>query len=310
MHGYGREEDQQRQQSPACLVQPCPNTSDPRGSQKGPAERSSRQPPTSVNQPVTFRLANPGDADALSEFSCADRGQRYTRDVEALIHSDVADDVAAGNDELRVNIATNGDVLVGVIAHSLVTVDTLGDVQFIHALGVHPDYRRRWIATLLKQQVLDYAHATGTGLVVSQVHRRNHPMLELNRSIHAVIVDDPDDGDYYLNVVNSAPAPTMSAAFMPPLHAPAPPDDDAGYAQWVNALLDAARQALLDVGLNEVTIVDLVADEILQFSAAEHQLLGQALVVQGTTGFDRTEHIVLVHYDTEPSEIAFRWRQS
>jgi GNAT superfamily N-acetyltransferase len=154
---------------------------------------------------ITLRLAIVSDAVLLSKFSCADSGQRYTRDVEDLIRSDVAEEVAADSDELRVVVALDGAEIVAVIAHSVVDIDGLGEVEYIHALGVRADYRRRLIGTLLKQNVLDYAYYTGIGQVVSEVHRRNHAMLALNRELNADTDTDPDDGNYLLTVTASTP---------------------------------------------------------------------------------------------------------
>jgi len=125
----------------------------------------------------SFRSAEPSEAEQLRPFSCADRGLRYTREVEQLIRSDVADEVAAGSGDAHVDIAL-----------------------FIYAPAVHPDHRRRLIGTLLKQGVLDAARAERLSAVVSQVHRRNNPMRQLNATLDVVAAADPTDGEYMISV--------------------------------------------------------------------------------------------------------------
>ena len=70
----------------------------------------------------------------------------------------------------------------------------------IYALAVHPDHRRRLIGTLLKQGVLDAARAEQLSAVVSQVHRRNNPMQQLNATLDVVAAPDPTDGEYMISV--------------------------------------------------------------------------------------------------------------
>ncbi len=150
-----------------------------------------------------FRPAAPSDAEPLRRFSCADRGLRYTRDVEQLIRSDVADEVAAGSSDAHVDIATDDGLIVGIITYGSAPLDGAIDIEnalFIYALAVHPDHRRRLIGTLLKQRVLDAAHIHGLDAVVSQVHRRNSPMQQLNATLDVVAAPDPTDGEYLISV--------------------------------------------------------------------------------------------------------------
>jgi ribosomal protein S18 acetylase RimI-like enzyme len=152
----------------------------------------------------TFRRAEPDDADALRTFPCADRGLQYTRDVEQLVRSDLADEVAAGSGDTQVDIATDdAGAIVGVIAYGLVPLDSAVDVDgalFIYALAVHPDHRRRLVGTLLKQLVFDAARDRQLIAVVSQVHRRNTPMRQLNATLGVVAAPDPTDGEYLISV--------------------------------------------------------------------------------------------------------------
>lgn len=150
-----------------------------------------------------FRPAEPGDAEALRTFSCADRGLRYTRGIEQLIRSDIADEVAAGSRDTSVDIATDDGTIVGIITYGVAPLDGAIDIEnalFIYALAVHPDHRRRLIGTLLKQRVLDAAHTQGLAAVVSQVHRRNSPMQQLNATLDVVAAPDPTDGEYLISV--------------------------------------------------------------------------------------------------------------
>jgi GNAT superfamily N-acetyltransferase len=151
----------------------------------------------------TFRSAEPSDAEPLRRFSCADRGLRYTREVEQLIRSDVADEVAAGSSDAHVDIAVDDTgLIVGVVTYGHAPLDGAVDVDnalFNYALAVHPDHRRRLIDTLLEQEVLDAACAQQLSAVVSQVHRRNNPMRQLNATLDVVAAPDPTDGDYMIS---------------------------------------------------------------------------------------------------------------
>ena len=151
-----------------------------------------------------LRAAAPDDAESLRTFVCADRGLRYTRDVEQLIRSDVTDEVAAGCRNASVDVATtDAGRIVGVITYGPAPLDGAVDIDnalFIYALAVHPDHRRRLIGTLLKQRVLDVAGVQQLSAVVSQVHRRNNPMKQLNGTLNVVVAPDPTDGEYLISV--------------------------------------------------------------------------------------------------------------
>ena len=72
------------------------------------------------------------------------------------------------------------------------------------------------------------------------------------------------------------------------------PATGAEYAAWVTAALTRAQQALVDAGLDEVHLIPIdVLD--LEFHRDEMQLIGQALVVSGTTGVNRWEAVALIH---------------
>ena len=152
----------------------------------------------------TFRRAEPKDAEALRTFPCADRGLRYTWDVEQLIRSDLADEVAASSGHTQVDIAADdAGAIVGVVAYGHAPLDGAVDVVgalFIYALAVHPDHRRRLVGTLLKQGVFDAARARQLIAVVSQVHRRNKPMRQLIATLDVVAAPDPTDGEYLISV--------------------------------------------------------------------------------------------------------------
>lgn len=146
-----------------------------------------------------LRPAVTDDIAALRSFRCADRGERYTREVEALIRTDVADLV---DDAVTfVHVAATVDGIVAVIAYGPVPMGIdADDAMFIYALGVVPEHRRQFLATLLKQHVFDHARTTGLTSVVSQVHRRNTAMRALNSTLDVVVRRDPSDGDYLLSV--------------------------------------------------------------------------------------------------------------
>lgn len=152
----------------------------------------------------SFRKATGVDVDSLRQFSCADRGLAYTREVEQLIRGDVADEIASGSTEAHVDIAIDDTAtIVGVITYGTTPLDGADDLEdalFIYALGVHPEHRRRLIGTLLKQRVFAAATTMQLRLVVSQVHRRNVPMQQLNKTLDVVSAPDPTDGEYLISV--------------------------------------------------------------------------------------------------------------
>jgi len=150
----------------------------------------------------SFRSAEPSDAEQLRTFSCADRGLRYTCEVEQLIRSDVADEVAAGSGDAHDDIAIDDTgLIVGVVTYGHAPLD-VDNALLIYALAVHPDHRRRLIGTLLKQGGLDAARAEQVSAVVSQVHRRNNPMRQLNATLDVVAAPDPTDGEYMISVAS------------------------------------------------------------------------------------------------------------
>jgi GNAT superfamily N-acetyltransferase len=74
---------------------------------------------------------------------------------------------------------------------------------YIAALGVRLEFRRRGIATRLKESaMLDMAERGLDGPTVSLVNRRNVAMQQLNVTrFHAVVDRYPDDANYDLVTV-------------------------------------------------------------------------------------------------------------
>jgi pyruvate carboxylase len=69
-------------------------------------------------------------------------------------------------------------------------------------LAVANGHRRRHYGVTLKLAVIAAAHRAGARVVDSIVDRRNTAMLELNRSLGAVIdIIDDDDPEYFICVI-------------------------------------------------------------------------------------------------------------
>lgn len=144
---------------------------------------------------VSLRRAHPTDAPALKRFKCRNPGEKWTRAVQQDIRRDLPGIVEDPDTEFEVIVAIAGDGgLVGVIAFSL------GEDGRMHisALAVTHTWRRQKIGTALKQAVIDNAAARGVGIVWSDVHKLNRPMLELNRSLEVALERDPEDSEFML----------------------------------------------------------------------------------------------------------------
>ena len=138
------------------------------------------------------------DRDAVRAFTCVTPGLNFTRDVQRIIRQ-VPDQFAGEpDDEFWIGVAeVQGAGIVGVIVYQAQWIGrTLDDElrPFIVALGVHGEYRRRGIGTLLKTAaMLDMSDRGITGPTVSLVNRRNVAMMQLNTSrFDATAEPDPD----------------------------------------------------------------------------------------------------------------------
>ncbi len=98
-------------------------------------------------------------------------------------------------------VAVVADQLVGVVAFQM----REPTIAAIPVLAVTHSHRRRGIGTALKQRVLDTVAPRGVLEVVSEVHRRNTAMNNLNAKLGAVADKDPDDGDLLLTVAVISP---------------------------------------------------------------------------------------------------------
>ncbi len=160
-----------------------------------------------------FRLAEPKDAEQIAQLRCANPNERWTRDVERAVRSDLAEAVADGDPEYCVHVAvdTRTAVIVGVVAHGSVSwEDPDGDSaersSYIHALAVVHEHRRRGIGERLKLDVLNEAAEAGMKLVTSNVHRKNFAMKALNDKLGVASDRDPQDGEMYFTVAGIAEA--------------------------------------------------------------------------------------------------------
>lgn len=146
---------------------------------------------------VLLRRAHASDAPALKRFECRNPGETWTRRVQQDIRRDLPA-VAAGTSSSDVNIevivaAHHADGLIGVVAfvHAETEIN-------IRALAVTHTWRRKRIGTNLKRAVIDIAAARCAGIVWSNVHKLNKPMLALNNGLHVATDTDPDDPEFKL----------------------------------------------------------------------------------------------------------------
>lgn len=144
---------------------------------------------------IEIRAASAIDGPSLQMFACANAGERWTRDAEDIIKSDVAEAVLAGGASLSVFVALDGQSLVGVVAASFIQLEGLK----VHVLAVAPTHRRQGIGTDLKRRAMsEYPNVR----VVSEVHRKNTAMLGLNATLNAFTDRDPDDYNYRVSVID------------------------------------------------------------------------------------------------------------
>jgi GNAT superfamily N-acetyltransferase len=98
-----------------------------------------------------------------------------------------------------------GEGIVGVVVYHALRLGSISSNlrPYIAALGVRLEFRRRGIATRLKESaMLDMAEHGLEGPTVSLVNRRNVAMQQLNATrFHAVVDRYPDDEKYDLVTV-------------------------------------------------------------------------------------------------------------
>ena len=135
----------------------------------------------------------------VRSFKCETPGQNFTRDAQRVIRR-APDEIASDPDvEAWIAVAELPDVgIVGVVVYQAQAIGSEPNQEtrpFIAALGVHQEFRRRGIGTLLKTAaMLDMADRGIEGPTVSLVNRRNVAMLRLNEMrFEAEAEPDPDD---------------------------------------------------------------------------------------------------------------------
>ena len=150
------------------------------------------------------------DFQRLASFRCANPGESWTRSVEEMIQRDLYKrwtSFGRNHPDLSIFVVADETAarLLGVVACSISWPDTaefpstgLGQIPL---LGVDPGYRRRGIATALKQAAMDALAGAGCSGVASQVHKRNLPMQGDNSRVSAETTQLPGADDFLLTVV-------------------------------------------------------------------------------------------------------------
>jgi ribosomal protein S18 acetylase RimI-like enzyme len=156
---------------------------------------------SSLGGVAKVREYQPRDYEQVRTFKCVTPGQKYTKDPQRVIRN-APDEIAADSDaRIWIAVADHPDAgIVGVIVYQEQPVGLEEDQEFrpfITALGVHREYRRQGIGTMLKTAaMLDMADRGISGPTVSLVNRRNTAMLALNQTrFNAIAERDPDDSN-------------------------------------------------------------------------------------------------------------------
>jgi ribosomal protein S18 acetylase RimI-like enzyme len=153
-----------------------------------------------------IRPYRPSDADSLKSFVCVTPGENFTREVQRLIR-DLPNQIDNTTDDVWIGVAH--DVNAGVVGVVVYQAATFGEPtnseqrQFIVALGVRPEFRRRGVGTLLKTAaILDMSERGISGPTVSLVNRRNNAMMRLNTSRFSASAEpDPENPDDFIVTV-------------------------------------------------------------------------------------------------------------
>lgn len=143
---------------------------------------------TSASGP-TIRSVTDADRATLATFTCRDYRQSYTGAVELLVREHLADALARG--DVRGLGIWLGTSLIAVAAWAVDDGDP--PIATNAVLAVAHGYQRHGYARQLKKHVMQLARAEGAAAIVSDVHRDNDAMLDLNASLGANI--EPADFD-------------------------------------------------------------------------------------------------------------------
>lgn len=132
---------------------------------------------------VIIRRYSAEDGEQLRHFKCYTPGCKWTKPPQRVIR-EAPDDLAREPGLATVFVAVHkNERIVGVVVFTC-GIESLPEPAItICTMGVVRDMRCQGIATDLKGSVLAEAAALGIPLVVSEVHKRNAPMLRVNEKL-------------------------------------------------------------------------------------------------------------------------------
>jgi ribosomal protein S18 acetylase RimI-like enzyme len=145
----------------------------------------------------SIRALTPADREALASFSCRGYGEPWAELVEGMVREDLADALAVPGVEALGSWV--GPQLCGVVVWR---IDGSGPVLCRGILlAVANGHRRRGHGRRLKRELVERARRAGAVAVVSEVHRDNDPMIDLNVSLGAAVDRIDGDPDHLLCVI-------------------------------------------------------------------------------------------------------------
>lgn len=140
----------------------------------------------------TTRLAVAADAEQLSRFKCRNPNERWTRDVQQFIRRVVAQSVRVADPDVCVHVAIEADgTIVSLGAHGPVDSPEQPTSHYVSVLATTHEWRRRGIAIALKREMMRECQTIGVEAALSDVHKDNTPMNELNKQLRATTEPSP-----------------------------------------------------------------------------------------------------------------------
>lgn len=144
-----------------------------------------------------IRCLTPDDRWSLAEFSCRGYGEPWSDLVEEMVRDDLADAIAVSGVEAAGLWV--GPQLCGVVAWRIDPASPTLCRGIL--LAIQNGHRRRGYGRRLKRELIQRTRHAGAVAIVSEVHRDNDPMIQLNASLGAVVERIDGDPDHLRCVI-------------------------------------------------------------------------------------------------------------